>query len=96
MEPKPAAPGSRPQNPETGRERTEIRPKRLYLRLPSREDPLWAKAENLVEIFGGGFPVAFYDAAEKKYEFSVKPVALSEYLLREFKSLLGEENVILK
>ncbi len=95
-EPKPAAPKPTPQNPATGRERTEIRPKRLYLRLPSREDPLWAKAENLTEIFGGGFPVAFYDAAEGKYEFSVKPVALSDYLLREFKAMLGEENVILK
>ena len=71
-------------------------PKRLFLRLPDREDLLWKKARNLIEIFEGGFPVAFYDAAEKQYDFQMPSVELSAYLLGELRALLGEENVILK
>ena len=71
-------------------------PKRLFLRLPERDGRLWKKALNLVEIFDGGFPVAFYDAATAEYDFSIPSVALSEYLLGELKNLLGTENVILK
>lgn len=71
-------------------------PKRLFLRLPERDGRLWKKALNLVEIFDGAFPVAFYDAAKAEYDFSIPPVALSEYLIKELKMLLGTENVILK
>ncbi len=72
------------------------KPKRLFLRLPERGDLLWQKARNLVEIFEGGFPVVFYDASSKEYDFEIPPVALSEYLLSELRAMLGEENVILK
>ena len=51
---------------------------------------------NLVQIFEGDFPVAFYDAAEKQYDFQIPSVNLTNYLLKEFQSLLGDENVILK
>ena len=71
-------------------------PKRLFLRVPSRESESFEKALNLAEIFDGGFPIAFYDAQTKEYDFSHRGVALSEYLLRQYKELLGEENVILK
>lgn len=71
-------------------------PKRLFLRLPSREDPLWKRAENLLAIFEGNFPVAFYDAEQKQYDFDMPAVALSQYVLGELQTLLGEENVILK
>ena len=72
------------------------KPKRLFLRLPGRENPLWKKARNLIEIFEGEFPVAFYDASEKQYDFEIPSVVLSDYLLSELRSMLGEENVILK
>ena len=49
------------------------KPKRLFLRLPDRESALWQKARNLVEIFEGDFPVAFYDAREKQYDFEIPP-----------------------
>ena len=83
--PKAEAPKSAPQQP-----------KRLFLRLPSREDALWKRAENLLEIFEGSFPVAFYDAEQKQYAFDMPAVALSRYVLNELRALLGEENVILK
>ena len=72
------------------------KPKRLFLRLPDREGGLWNKAKNLIEIFEGEFPVAFYDAATKQYDFEIPSVALSDYLLTELRAMLGEENVILK
>ena len=75
---------------------TPQQPKRLFLRLPSRESELWKRAQNLLEIFEGGFPVAFYDAEQKQYDFDMPAVALSRYVLEELRALLGEENVILK
>ncbi len=89
---------TRSEAPQTGarRESAPTAPKRLFLRLPDRESVLWKKALTLVEIFEGSFPVAFYDAASKQYDFQIPSVALSEYVLSELRSLLGEENVILK
>lgn len=80
-----AAPAAVPQSP-----------KKLFLRLPDRQDVLWKKALNLVEIFEGDFPVAFYDASEKQYDFQIPSVNLSHYVLEELRCLLGDENVILK
>ena len=71
-------------------------PKKLFLRLPRRGDVLWKKAFNLIEIFEGDFPVAFYDASEKGYDFQIPTVNLTGYVLDELRSLLGEENVILR
>lgn len=71
-------------------------PHRLFLRLPDSEGELFRKAENLAELFEGTFPVAFYDASAGKYDFSRHGVALTDYLLNEFRTLLGAENVILK
>ncbi len=71
-------------------------PKRLFLRLPGREDVLWKKALTLVEIFEGSFPVAFYDASLKQYDFEIPSVDLGQYLLSELRELLGGENVILR
>ena len=71
-------------------------PKRLYLRVPDRESEQYKKAVNLAEIFEGPFPVAYYDASAGQYDFSGKGISLSDYVVREFKALLGEENVILK
>ena len=72
------------------------KPTRLFLRLPQRNGLLWKKAENLAAIFEGTFPVSFYDAQTKQYAMAHASVTLSDYLLRELRALLGEENVILK
>ncbi len=71
-------------------------PKRLFLRVPDKECEQYRKAENLTEIFEGGFPVVFYDASTKQYDFDHRGIAMSDYLLSQFRTLLGEENVILK
>lgn len=71
-------------------------PKRLFLRVPDKECEQYRKAENLTQIFEGGFPVVFYDASTKQYDFEHAGVALSDYLLAQFRDLLGAENVILK
>ena len=71
-------------------------PRRLFLRVPDCRCELYHKALNLVELFDGGFPVFFFFADERRYEVEPHGVALSDYVLRELRMLLGEENVILK
>lgn len=71
-------------------------PKRLFLRVPNRECEQCKKAENLAGIFEGGFPLVFYYADTKQYDFDHPGVSLDDYLLSQFRDLLGEENVILK
>lgn len=72
-------------------------PKRLFLRVPDmKSHPLYQKAKNLTELFDGDFPVFFYDAASATYAKEPVGISLSDYVLREFRTLLGEENVILK
>jgi hypothetical protein len=66
------------------------------LRVPGAHDRLYFKALNLLEIFDGSFPTFFYFADEKRYETVPHPTAMSEYVLRQLRELLGEENVILK
>ena len=71
-------------------------PRRLFLRVPNDKDKLYLKALNLAELFDGTFPVYFFFADEKRYEVTPHGVAVSDYVLSEFRALLGEENVILK
>ncbi|MBE6589918.1 MAG: DNA polymerase III subunit alpha [Ruminococcaceae bacterium] len=70
--------------------------RRLFLRVPDRTGEAFLKAENLASIFEGDFPMFFYYADEKKYESRPMGIFLSDYVIGEFKALLGEENVILK
>ncbi len=67
----------------------------LYLRVPSREDPLCRKALQYTDLFEGMMPLYLYCidtgklvAAPPSLRVDVNPV-----LLRELKRLLGEENV---
>ena len=64
--------------------------------MPSSRESAYLKAHNLAELFEGDFPAFFYYADEKRYESSPMGVALSDYVLRQFRALLGDENVILK
>jgi len=70
--------------------------RRLFLRVPDNRGREYCKAINLVELFEGEFPTFFYYADEKRYETLPMGVYLSDYVLRELKGLLGDENVILK
>ena len=49
-----------------------------------------------MEIFDGAFPVAVYDASNGQYDFALPGLALDAYVLDQFRTLLGAENVILK
>lgn len=71
-------------------------PKRLFLRVPDRTGPIWVKAHALAEIFDGPFPLAIYDASTKQYDFGHAGLTLDDYVLKQFRDLLGDENVILK
>ena len=70
--------------------------RRLFLRVPDSRGRAYYKALNLVELFEGDFPAFFYFADEKRYETSPLGICLSDYVLRELRDLLGNENVILK
>ena len=63
---------------------------RLYIKMGS------FRASTFAELFDGTFPVFFFFADEKRYEVTPHGVAVSDYVLSEFRVLLGEENVILK
>ncbi|MBQ9132483.1 MAG: DNA polymerase III subunit alpha, partial [Clostridia bacterium] len=75
---------------------TSAPPKRLFLRVPDMIGAPYQKAWNLAQLFEGSFPVFFYDASKKEYSKNPVGVAISDYVLKEFRALLGEENVILK
>ena len=87
------APAATPAAPATP---VPQQPKRLFLRVPDRTGALWVKTHALAEIFDGPFPLAIYDASKKQYDFSHAGLTLDDYVLKQFRDLLGEENVILK
>ena len=70
--------------------------KSLFLRVPDMQSQKLKKCLNLVEIFAGEIPVSVYDASESKYHMYSHGVALSAFILNEFREILGNENVVLK
>lgn len=72
------------------------KPSVLYLRVPSMQSEELKKAENLACIFDGEFPICYFDTEKKTYLRRSRGVSLSDYVLSEFKNLLGSENVVLK
>ena len=78
------------------REPQKVAPKRLFLRVPSLKHEKYQKALNLAELFEGEFPTFFYDAETATYQKEPIGISLSDYVLGEFRTLLGDENVILK
>jgi len=91
-----SAPPSSAQKREAPARVESSAPKRLFLRVPTRGGKAYEKAKNLLEIFEGDFPTFFYYADEKKYETVPIGVAVSDYVARQLKELLGSENVIFK
>ncbi len=75
---------------------TEQKPRKLYLRVPSTESREYKKCENLIQIFGGAFPVVYYDASTKKYLSRSSGIALSEYLLKVLREYVGDENAVVR
>jgi len=75
-------------------EEPEAPRKRLYLRLPSREDPVVAKVKLVLSFFPGGESVVLYYADIKKQ--SKGRCQIHPALLEDLRERLGEENVVLK
>ncbi|MGN0708136.1 MAG: DNA polymerase III subunit alpha [Faecalibacterium sp.] len=88
-----------PARPQNGRpDPLKEAPKRLYLRLPSRSCPQYAKVVNLLEIFDGNMPVILYlEDTRQKLAAPRRLYALDHPLLyKELERLLGEGNVATK
>ena len=66
----------------------------LYLKLPSQEDPLFAKIRGILTMFPGDSPVVVYFADTKKRAGS--KCALDERMLKELTQVLGQDNVVVK
>ncbi len=82
-----------PQKQENGN--PSPKPGKLYLKVDSMDGDLYKRAESLIGIFPGSFPVVFYDASAGKYlRADGYGVALSDFVLRELKDILGEDAVI--
>jgi DNA polymerase-3 subunit alpha len=70
------------------------RVKKLFLRLPRLECETAKKARNLVEIFEGETTVMLFDSETKQYINLGSGAEISDFLIRELKTLLGDENVV--
>ena len=66
----------------------------LFLRVPSQESELTARAENLLAIFDGNTPAYFYYNDSKKYSSKAVAVDVNDTLIKELKRILGSENVV--
>lgn len=92
------APSSSEPLPDKPAEPAKKARKGLFLRVNSRNYPQKKKTENLLSIFDGSFPVYMYYNDEQKYE--QRPVSEwvmpNSTMLFELKSILGQENVVLR
>ena len=91
--------GYDPKHPQTNRPNLmRDAAQRLYVRLPSRSCPEYAKVINLLEIFDGDMPVIFYLEDVKQKLAAPRRLYASGHplLLQELKRLLGERNVATK
>ena len=91
--------GYDPKHPQTNRPNLmRDAAQRLYVRLPSRSCPEYAKVINLLEIFDGDMPVIFYLEDVKQKLAAPRRLYASGHplLLQELKRLLGETNVATK
>ncbi|MBQ8026555.1 MAG: DNA polymerase III subunit alpha, partial [Clostridia bacterium] len=66
----------------------------LFLRVPSEDAEVVARARNLIEIFEGNTPAYFYYNDSKKYSQKALSVDVNEPLLSELRRVLGAENVV--
>ena len=66
----------------------------LYLKLPTEDSPLFGKIRSILAMFPGDSTVVAYFADTKQRKGS--KCALDERMLRELRSVLGEENVVVK
>ncbi len=86
------------EKPEKTRDKDKDTPnvRRLFLRVPDLECAAYLKAANLIDIFDGNTPVVFYDSSSSKYVTYSCGANVDDFLLRELKLLIGNDNVVYK
>lgn len=72
------------------------KPKTLYLRVPSSDCAEVKRITALLSIFPGETPVVLYDGSQKKYAKSTGGAEIMPNMLLLMKTILGEENVVIK
>ena len=70
--------------------------KKLYLRVPNLNCDEFVRAKNLVEIFEGTVEVVFFDSSTKQYNPSGLGFDATDYTIKQLKTVLGDENVVIK
>lgn len=91
--------GYNPSRPQTNRPNLmRDAAQRLYVRLPSRTCPEYAKVVNLLEIFDGDMPVIFYLEDTKQKLAAPRRLYTSGHPLffKELRRIVGEKNVATK
>ena len=91
--------GYDPKHPQANRpDRMRDATQRLYIRLPSRSCPQYAKVVNLLEIFDGDMPVIFYLEDTKQKLAAPRRLYTSGHPLffQELRRLVGEKNIATK
>lgn len=88
-----------PKNPQANRPNPMLdAAQRLYIRLPSRSCPQYAKVINLLEIFDGDMPVIFYLEDTKQKLAAPRRLYTSGHPLffEELRRVVGEKNIATK
>lgn len=72
-------------------------PRKLYLKIDSIGSKLHSRAEALVEIFPGETEVVYFSEKDKRYyRRNGDGCSLDDFIIGEFRELLGEKCVVLK
>ena len=74
----------------------EVTQRKIYLRVNDMECREYKKALNMVDIFEGTVKVIFYDLSTKKYIAYSRGLDATPKVISEFKTILGDNNVVLK
>jgi DNA polymerase-3 subunit alpha len=69
---------------------------KIYLRVDDLGCTKYLKAKNIVDIFDGQTAVIFFDRSTSKYLTYQSGLDATEYVLSELRTILGEENVVLR
>ena len=91
-----------PKDPQTEtsekKQDTTKNPKRLFLRMRSKNDRVYDYVNKLLAVFDGEFPVSYYYTDTKEYEHLPKQkyVMLNDVMLGELRRVLGDDSVVLK
>jgi DNA polymerase-3 subunit alpha len=81
---------------ETPTQKTEDKPKKLFLKVDNMSSSSFRRATAVCEIFEGKTPVVIYESDGKRYVSSSIMTAPTDFVLKELNEILGHGNVVLK